>query len=215
MAATPTCRPQVQACAIRVARLDTSGVPWPGTGNLYVSDALSKLTVTPVYTDGDEIKEKNACGSVKINYKGKPSFDRADWELELLTPDPQLIDLMTNSDAISTSTSYGGNAPPIGEISDTLFSLEVWSRQILNGVPDPTFPWAWWVFPMCKNARWGAIPFENGAKKIVITGEMYENTNWFNGPTNDWPGTSDRTWQWLPSATIPTPACGPSNIAST
>lgn len=215
MVAVATCLPQVQACAIRVARLDLSGVPRPGTGNLYVSDAMSKLTLTPSYTDGDEIKEKNACGDVKVNFKGAPSLDRWDWELELLVPDPQLIDLMTNSDAISTSSSFGGNSPPIGPVTLTYFSLEVWSRQIRNGVPDPTFPWAWWAVPGCKNARWGAIPFENAAKKITISGECYENTSWFNGPTNDWPATSDRAWQWIPSATIPTPVCGPLTIAAT
>lgn len=214
MPATATCLPQVQACALRVARLDGSGVPAPGASNLYVSSAMSKLTVTPVYSDADEIEEKNACGAVVISYKGNASFKRADFELELLTPDPQLVELLTNGSLLTTSSSYGSAAPAIGEVTGTYFSLEVWSRQIRDGVVDATYPYAWWAFPAVKNTRFSPITFENAAKKITITGEMYENANWYNGPDNTWPSTSDRVWQWIPWASIPTAQCGYQTISA-
>lgn len=209
MAATAKCLPQVQFCALRVARLNaTTGVPVAGAGNMYVSDAATKLTLTPVYTDADEIKEKNGCGSTKVNYKGAPSFDRVDFELELLVPDPLLIEILTSADAISNSTSYGNAAPAIGDITGTYISIEGWAKQINNGVQDATFPYARWAFPGVKNTRLNAWSLENAAQKQVIVGEMYENAGWFDGPTNDWNSTSDRVWQWLPWATLPTVQCG-------
>ena len=38
------CQPSVQACAMRVARLDGSGVPDPGPDNLYVTSGIITLT---------------------------------------------------------------------------------------------------------------------------------------------------------------------------
>ena len=86
------CRPQVQACAIRVARLDTNGVPLPGANNLYVADTLVSLAFSPVYTDGDEIEDKNGCGVVQVNYRGQDSFKRGDVTIQLTRPDPQLVE---------------------------------------------------------------------------------------------------------------------------
>lgn len=216
MAATYRCLPQVQGCAIRIAKLDGSGVPQPGANNMIVSASMTKLTITPVYEDGDEMKEKNACGTVNLDYKGNPSFTRADFELEILNVDPGLIDLISTSDVLATSTEYGNNAPAIGEVvTVNPCSIEVWSRRINNGVVDSTNAYAWWAFPFAKDVKWGAFTFENAPKKLVFQGAMYENANWFNGPTNDWPVASTRVWQWVPVNTIPTTSCVPVAISST
>jgi hypothetical protein len=91
----------------------------------------------------------------------------------------------------------------------------VWARRINNGVLDTSFPYARWAIPGCKNPKVGAIPFENAAQKWTVSGEAYENLNWFNGPVNDWAVASDRVYQMQPVATIPTAVCGYQAIAST
>ena len=82
------CLPQVQAVAMRVTALDASGVPQPGSDTMIVSNALSQMQVSPVYTDGDEIEEKGANGAVCVNYRSGDSLKRFDVTLTLCTPDP-------------------------------------------------------------------------------------------------------------------------------
>lgn len=215
MPATFDCLPQVQGCALRATRLDGAGVPQPGSNNMVTTNVMSRLAITPVYADADEIEEKNACGAVFLSYKGNSSFKRADFELEILAPDPALVELLTNVDALAGADRYGNNAPPIGEVEGVRFSLEVWAKRIRNGALDVSFPYARWVFPFCTASRVGAFTFENAATKFTLTGECYENTNWYNGPLNDWSVASDRVWQWMPVATLPSTACGYQTVAST
>lgn len=212
------CLPQVAACVIRVARLDGSGVPLPGASNLYVSDTLTKLTRTPQYEDGDEIKQKNGCGSVCLDYKAPPSYLRDDAVLELCSVDPQLMEMLMGGSVLTSGAAVGQAAPAIGVISQQAqngISIELWAKRIRNGVLDPTFPYAWWVFPKVTNVKLTNANHENAAHLPAFALELYENTNWFNGPLNNWPVASDRAWQWIPTATIPTATCGYQALAAT
>lgn len=205
------CLPQVQACAMRVARLDTDGVPLPGASNLYVTDALVSLDVSPVYTDGDEIEEKNANGDVCVSYVSDDSFKRYDVTLSLCTPDPELVEMLTDGGTVLTSgaaTGYAG--PSIGTLTGDGMSIELWSKRITDGILDVTYPYARWVYPRVKNLRLGSYQHANGAILPQITGRAYENPNWFDGPANDWPVASDRAMQFLPVGLSdkPTPSCG-------
>ena len=212
-----TCLGQVSVCALRVARLQDDGVPLPGADNLYVSDALAELTVTAVYTDGEEIEENNACGATLVSYRAPDTFKRLDFTLNLVIPDPELSEMLSqNSEAITASggrVGYGypsiGQLPSLGGVS-----LEFWSKQIDDGTQDADFPWAWWVMPRARNLRVGDRTFGSGAVPTSFAGQAYENENWFDGPLNDWPSTSDRVLQWIPSATIPEAACGYASLAS-
>lgn len=212
------CLPQVAACVIRVARLDGAGVPQPGASNLYVSDALTKLTRTPLYEDGDEIKQKNGCGAVCLDYKSAPSYLREDATLELCSPDPELMQMLIGGAVLTSGVRVGQAGPPIGVISTALqngVSIELWAKRIRNGVVDATNPYAWYVFPKVTNIKLTNANHENAAHLPAFSLEMYENVNWFNGPLNDWPAASDRTWQWLPWNTAPAPSCGYRTLAST
>lgn len=202
------CRPQVQACSIRVARLEPNGVPDPGPTNLYVSDALVNLTFTPVYVDGDEIEDKNACGVVKVNHRGDDSFKRGDVSIELLTPDPFLKELLSGGDVLDVvGLPAGFAAPPIGPVTGNGISIELWAKRIDDGDQDADFPWAHWAYPKIKNLRLAPHTHANASLHPTFTGQAYENANWFDGPTGDWPAASDRVYQWVPSASMPTPTC--------
>jgi len=204
------CRPQVQACAIRVARLDTNGVPLPGANNLYVSDALVSMGFTAVYTNGDEIEDKNACGIVAVNFRGPDSFKRGDVTIQLTTPDPYLVEMLTGGDVLDGAAGgdpKGYAAPPIGEVTGNGVSVELWSKRVDDGDLDADWPYAHWAYPKIKNLRIGDHTHQNGSLLPQLSGQAYENPNWYDGPVGDWPATSDRVYQWIPAQTMPTPSC--------
>lgn len=209
------CLAQVHACAMRVANLLPNGIPDPGDDNLYVSDALSVMTVTPVYADGDEIEEKNACGVVKVNRRGADTFKRLDVAISLVTPDPFLSALFSGGDLLEAAGKVGFAAPPIGPITGNGVSIELWAERVTDdGDLDPDNPYAWWVYPKIKNLRLGEFAHQNGAILPAYTGQGHENANWFDGPENDWPAASDRVFQWFPTDTIPTPTCELQTLAA-
>jgi hypothetical protein len=196
---------------MRVAKLDASGVPLPGAENLYVTDAMSKVTLKPVYEDGAEITEKNACGAVIVNYKSPKSFKRADIEIELLTPDPFLHELLSTGGLAFSSLGGLGTGyqyPPIGEMVSDGVSIELWAKRISNGALDVQAPYAWWAIPKVLNLSLGDREFAESAQKSPFTGECYENVAWYDGPLNDWPDDSDRVAQWIPWDTLPDAECG-------
>jgi hypothetical protein len=209
------CRPQINACVSRYARLGTDGVPLPGANNLYVSDALVSLAFSPVYTDGDEIDEKNACGATKVYFRQPDTFKRGDVEITLITPDPFLSEFLSGGDVLDEAgIPKGFAAPPLGAITGAGISVELWTNRIDDGDLDQSFAYAHWVYPKIKNLRVGNHSHEAGALKPVFSGQAYENVNWFDGPTGDWPALSDRIYQWLPTNVVPTPTCAYINLAA-
>ncbi len=204
------CLGQIQACAIRVAKLEpASGVPLPGAGNLIVSDALTEMTYETTYEDGTDIFERNACGNACMDYRGPDIKRRLQISLTLCTHDPYLMAFLSGGDTIDNDEGGTGfAAPPTGAIERQPISIELWAKRIKDGDLDIDGPYAWWVFPKVMNLREGQSKFANELKKPMFTGQGYENVNWYDGPLNDWPATSDRTHQFLPWATIPTPVCG-------
>lgn len=212
------CLPQVHACVMRVTDLDSNGVPTPGADHIYTTDALTILTMTPVYVDGEEIEERNACGTVCVNYRGDDSFKRLDVEITICAQDPRLVSKLGGGTVLSPTQSgdvtRGYSYPSIGAITGNGVSIEVWAKRIDDGDLHVDWPYAWWVLPKVKNLRHGVRTFNNGAQLPVFSGQAYENPNWFNGPTNDWPSASDRVAQWIPDRTLPTVVCGPTSLAA-
>jgi len=208
------CLPQVQACAIRVAYLDSNGVPTVGANKLYVSDALTELTMEPVYEDADEITETNACGSIAVNYQGDPTLKRGDIEITIASQDPYLVAMLGGGTVLSDSGVNGFAMPAIGAINSAPVSIEVWAKRIDDGELHDEYPYAWWVLPKVTRLKHGSRTFNNGAQLPSFTAQAYENENWFDGPLNDWPVASDRFAQWFPTASLPTIVCGPQSIAA-
>jgi len=170
----------------------------------YVSDCLSKFTCTPNYQAGQEIKEDNACGSTFIDYLAPASLTRGNLDIDLLAPDPNLLKMLSfASKRLTGAWGTGWAMPPLGAVSGQC-AIELWALRINNGKLDPSFPYAHWIFPYVKNVQFGAKEFSNSAQHTLVTGECYENANFFDGPQNDWPTDSDRFAQWIPVTTLPT-----------
>lgn len=202
------CLPQLSACRMRVALLDSNGVPHPGADALYVSKAFSEVGFTAVYTDGDEIEDKNACGEVEVNFRQPDSFKRLDMTITLLTPDPYLSQLLSGGVVLTDGDAVGYGYPQIGQAPSQLVSLELWCKRINNGALDADFPYGWWAFPQLQNLRVGDKTFNAQTQQNVFSGQAVENANWYDGPLNDWPVASDRCAQWIPTTALPDVSCG-------
>lgn len=210
------CLPQVGACRLRVARLGTNGVPVQGANNMYVSSALLSVAASWDIADATAITGTDGCGAEYINYTSPASLRKVNLTINLVTPDPQLSELLSAGDVLTSGAAVGYSAPPLTALAESPVSIEVWARRIRAGKQDPTFPYAWWVFPWVQNLRPDDFTLENAPINPTFVGEAYENEGWYNGPTNDWPlpNASNRVFQWIPTAAIPTAACGYSTIAA-
>lgn len=208
------CLPHVQACATRVTRLTSDGSPDIGANNLYVSDALVSFSATPEIEEGDEFIVKNACGSVCVNFKDCDRIKRLNVEMTICTPDPELTELLSGGVVLTSGARVGWGMPFLSDPDCPLgVSIELWSKQInSDGSVDPTYPYARWLFPKVFLTP-GVRTFENGPLSNPFTGFALENSQWLDGPLNDWPVGSDRAMQWLPDTTLPTTSCGYQSVS--
>lgn len=198
------CLPQVQACRIRVARLAVDGAPAPGASGLYVSKALVSLAFRWEISTGAEIAEPNACGEEMVYFKAPDNVRRGSVTIRIITPDPQLSEMLSAGVVLTNGAAVGAGAPPLGLVPDDApVSIELWAKRIRAGKADPTFPWARWAYPYITNLRPEDHEHANANLATSFVGDAFENENWFDGPTNDWPVASDRVWQWIPTADDP------------
>lgn len=198
-----TTLPQIQAVRARIGLVGADGAPVPGANNIYTTSAFIKVGFAPVFTDGDEIEDKNAAGEVCAYTKADDTFKRGDVTIEVCTPDPYLCRLLEGGLAITaglTGSRVGYAAPRLGTASSQRISLELWQKRILNGDLDADSPYAWWTYPMIRNLRRDPHEHGNGTLKQVFKGQAYESTAYGNGPANDWPAASDSVFQWIPCA---------------
>lgn len=202
------CRPQIKACATRVTRLEPNGVPDPGANNMYVSDSLVSFAWTNNVTEGEEIEIPSACGN-PISFKDEDIAKRVDVTMQINRPDPQFMELLAGGTVLTNGAAVGLGAPRLN-VADTRYgvSIELWAWNITTGgTIDPTFPYNWWVWPKVM-LSYDSATFENGPYLPTLKGFATENSNFFDGPLNDWDVASDRVWQFLPTTSIPATGCG-------
>lgn len=198
----------LQACAMRVARLEADGVPLPGPKNLYVSNGLVELTFTEELEKGIDITQTNACGDICATFRGPDLLKRVILNMHLCPYDPELFELLRGGSVLTSGQAEGYAAPAVGvDPAPNGVSIEIWCKRYLNGSPDSTWPYERFVFPRTKWA-FGQRKMDNGFQIAVLDGYGTENPNWFNGPANDWPVASNKCYQSLPTATLPASSVG-------
>jgi hypothetical protein len=212
-----TCGASIQCCAIRVAVLEQDGVPLPGAANMYVTDAIAKFEATPVYTKGVDMEVLNACGLPAVLYKARDVFKRYDITMDLLYIDPELEAILIGNVSGSTGGvltfsqggfTIGASGPDVGLIGAPYgVSCELWSKHIVNGDLDVTWPYVQWIVP---RSYWqpDKVTLDNNAMPRSYAGFTTENPNYFNGPMNDWTFDSGRSLAYRFTKTIPSPSCG-------
>lgn len=211
---------QVQACAIRVTKLDTDGSPLVGASSIYVSDALTQLQTETVIEEGEEFTVKNACGATCVNVKDCDRVKRLNLTLGLCRPDPELMAMLDGGvvltgATVNTLVATGYGMPQVGLVTcPNGVSVELWAKRYLTGGSlDPDFPYEWYAIPKAFFNP-GRRTFENGPITVELNGFAVENENWGAGPEGDWPDDSDRLLQNIPTTDIPTVQCGYQALAS-
>jgi hypothetical protein len=225
------CYGSLQVCAIRVARLETSGAPDNGAGNGYVSDALISLQVGVELTTGDDLEQKNGCGAICQSFKDCDRIKRLTFTMNLCQLDAELIELLTGAtllqDLPGTGEAIGWMFPAVDAACPDGVSLEVWTKA-WDGSEQATPTYLsnaagyWhWVFPRTKWVM-GQVTMENGIMVVPVTGFGEENSSiTADGPFNDWPvevanqGGITRVGGVFLDDELPTASCGYISVTST
>lgn len=184
------CAGSLQVVRMRVAKLAADGAPAVGAGNLYVTSSLIRISAEPTITEGEEFEQKNGAGDVCVSFLGDDTLKRLAMELDICTPDPELIAMLTGASLVHEDGGGGDTVgfqfPAIGDsIQGGFVSIEAWTRAIVDDVQDDVYPYWRWVFP---KTRWrlGTNELANAILTPRLVGRGYGNDTWGNGPANDW-----------------------------
>jgi hypothetical protein len=98
---------------------------------------------------------------------------------------------------VPSVNSTAGPGEGVGYIAPTLgaipararsgVSVELFGEAILDGTQASDLPYFWWVFPRVKDMHTDPREFANAPNLLTMSGQAYENLNWGNGPTHEWP----------------------------
>ena len=201
------CGGSVQVCMMRIVALELDGVP---IGPYYVTDAITKWEATPVFTKGVDMEIVNGCGAPALIYKDMDRFKRYDVSLELIYTDPELESMLEGTELYTTGgVDVGSGSPAVAAYAGYYpgFSVELWSKRIVNGDLDSQYPYWRWCYPRVR-LQMDKTTLENNPSPRMYTGYTSQNPNWEDGPFDDWPFASDTQGFRAATKTLPTPSCG-------
>jgi hypothetical protein len=214
--AAKQCFPQMNVCAARACKLNSNGTTLIGSTSSYVTAATVSVGITPVFDAGAEIKEKDGCGTTFVDVIADPALIRYDIDIDFWSTDPQLLDIIVpDGDILTGGSGEKGFAFPSPGTVTGQFSLEFWQKIINDNALDLDYPYAHWAMPFLKNVQLQKRDVNGTAvSHTVLKAEAYPNSNWFNGPGDDWTVATTAPVLYIPRATIPTASCTPTSIAS-
>jgi hypothetical protein len=165
-------------------------------------------------TKGVDMEIVNACGAPQIIYKDMDRFKRYDLTLDLVYLDPELEQMLIAGELYTSGGFTIGTSGPLVAAYAGLYtgvSVELWSKHIVNGDLDATWPYVRWVLP---RTRWemGNTTLDGTAMPRSYTGYTSPNPNWYNGPANDWPYASDTQLMYAYTKTLPQVYCGAQSL---
>ena len=225
------CFGALQACYMRVARLDANGSPLVGANNGYVTDALVEMTMDPEIEAGVKLIKKNACGTLCQVFQDCDQLSGLKFDMELCKLDGWLISFLVGGSRIldlagtGLGDLIGFEFPGTDAACPNGVSVEIWQKAWdANTQATPPFAggttrvWFHWVFP---KTTWmvGQHKFFNDFSPIMVTGHAFENPRiTSNGPFDDWPadvasyGGITNLGGWFFDSATPTVACGPTTV---
>lgn len=226
------CFGTLQVCAYRVTQLNSNGTAWAGAGHGLANNALIDATISPVYSDGSDIEQKNGCGQICQTYKDCDKLKAFNVTLNLCVLDAQLQQflmggyLFRDTAGAGSGDVIGYEYPALTDACNAGVALELWSKA-WDGSAQATPPFAsgavvyqHWVFPKT-TWRQGDTTLEDGFSVFPFTGYGVANSRISaNGPYDDWPadiamrGGVRNAGGWFFDTTLPTAACSTITVTS-
>lgn len=207
------CTGSIQACSLRMGRLDDVGNPLVGVHDMIVTDSLIKIDWKLILKQGVKLELTNGCGSTCVTFQDDDQIESVDLTMELCTLDAELIELATGAGLVTIGgQSVGWTLPPVGERLDQRVSVEAWSKawdvdqQASSGGNALYHHWVWpsvsWVM--------GDSGIGNTAQSIPFTGHGRSNSNIGDGIGGDLPSAVFVTpmGEYVDDGGLPTATCG-------
>lgn len=192
VALTLFCPTSIKACALRITKLQPSGLAWnPATypGRTVQGSAFVEVGLAPIVESGAGSKIKQAGGTtfavlhqdfdqlhgfdVTIKFCGMPAL------MAPLFLDG-LYDVVESDVLIHGAALRDGVANPC---TDAPLAIEVWSKNIGDPCPDGTiaaYPWIHWVLPLTDGWILSSnLTFNLGALEVEIKGRAVANPWWY------------------------------------
>lgn len=214
--ANRTCRSSFGACAIRVARLNAVGVPLPGANNLYVADTLITITRTEVIRTGSRLELPDGCGGFCASVETSDLSQGITLGMELCQYDAELLEILTGGNLLTLLGDTVGHLRPAFGVQPPDVSVEIWAQSVTESGQDlADNPYIQFGWPKVKWVRGNETHDDQGITRVPLTGKVYTNENFHDGPGNDWVepfGTSPEGYQFVDA--LPVAQCGYQTLAA-
>ena len=196
------CIGQLNACVVRIAKLDADCTPTGGADSGIVTAALATLSAEPDIEEGTRFEPKSACGELLFTYEQDARIKRYNLSGELYFFDWELMKVLFGGDLIlgvAAGPFAGkviGHALPNYTVSPTNgVYLEVITQAVTQGsgscqdvagaAGHPAY--IGHIFGKAKLTP-GSRTFENDVARVTFSGTSTNNPLLTNGPWNDYPG---------------------------
>lgn len=193
------CIGELQACVLRLARLNSDCRPTGGTSGGIVTAGLVTLTADPVLKEAKEYEQENGCGALLFSFESEDKIKGYRLSGELGFSDFEAMALMFGGDVLLGKNTGDFSGEVIGYYDPVYTSpsrsgiyLEVITTAIESGSGDcftssGSTPVAiGHIFGKVKLTP-GQKTFADEIKRVTFTGQSRNNPNLYDGPWDDFP----------------------------
>ncbi|QEM41556.1 hypothetical protein SEA_FORZA_89 [Gordonia phage Forza] len=195
----------VQGVALVVSRLTPTGAVATGPKSAYAVSTFMKFGFTPEYTEGDEVEEKAADGTVCVYFKSPDVLKRVTFSLTICDPSPELTEILAGGSLLTDGSETVGYAAPETGTNATPngVGFEVWSRAVVKGKQAAAGPFWRWVFPYANMRFTGERAMENGMMANEFEGWGVGNALYDDGPLGTWEHGTEVPFKYARADTAP------------
>lgn len=174
-------------CRLRVTRLDSLGNVDAGSNNVWVSNGMIEIGVSPEIEEGERFTLKNGCGDILADFAEEDRRIRYNLELTTGLDEPGLREILLGDDVITDGSDIIGTSA--ADQTDTDFvpsrvAVEAWVKLIDGDAQDAVRPWLYVLFP---SSSWVEGDNTIGEEFWTpgYTGKSRSNQQWGDGPHGD------------------------------